>query len=195
MKKFLNTLFVTQPDVYMGLDEENVSLQKEKQKLAKMPLHNLESIVAFGYTGASPALMGYCADKNISIVFMTMTGRYLARVVGESRGNVVLRKKQYRISDSNLESAMAARNFLIGKVYNNKWVIERTIRDHPMRINEEELKAVSDNLSNIILESFSKYPARTWTTIQESIQPHQVKLGKKVNDLNRLIECCFKDRY
>ncbi len=92
MRKLLNTLFVTQPDVYLSLDGDNIVLLKEKERLGRLPLHNIEAIVAFGYTGASPALMGYCAEKDISIVFLTMNGRYLARVIGKSRGNVVLRK-------------------------------------------------------------------------------------------------------
>lgn len=129
MKRLLNTLFITQPDVYLALDGDNIVLLKEQEKLGRLPLHNLESIVAFGYTGASPALMGYCADRNISLVFFSMNGRFLARVIGQSRGNVVLRKKQYRISDDETMSVKVARNFIVGKIYNNKWIIERMTRD------------------------------------------------------------------
>lgn len=152
MKKLLNTLFITQPDVYLSLDGDNIVLIKEQEQLGRLPLHNLESIAAFGYTGASPALMGYCADRNISLVFFTMNGRFLARVIGKSRGNVVLRKKQYRISDDEAISAKVARNFLIGKIYNNKWIIERMTRDYPMRVNVAQFKEISQYLSSIILE-------------------------------------------
>lgn len=152
MRKLLNTLYITQPDVYLSLDGDNIVLLKEKERLGRVPLHNLESIVAFGYTGASPALMGYCAGRNISIVFLTMNGRFLARVIGESRGNVVLRKKQYRISDNEEQSTFIARNFIVGKVFNNKWVIERITRDHPMRVNVEQFKETSEQLSVIINE-------------------------------------------
>lgn len=148
MRKLLNTLFVTQPDVYLSFDGDN----KEKEKLGRVPLHNLGSIVAFGYTGASLALMGYCAEKDISVVFLTMSGRYLARVIGKRRGNVVLRKKQYRISDNEEHSALIARNFIIGKIFNNKWVIERMTRDHPMRIDVNQFKETSTQLSTVINE-------------------------------------------
>lgn len=152
MKKLLNTLYITQPDVYLSLDGDNIVLLKEQEKIARLPLHNLESIVTFGYTGASPALMGYCAERNISIVFLTMNGRFLARVTGESRGNVILRKKQYRVSDNELESAKIARNFILGKVYNQKWMIERVTRDYPLRVNVPALKEISTHLSTILLE-------------------------------------------
>ncbi|MDQ0300601.1 CRISPR-associated endonuclease Cas1 [Salibacterium salarium] len=152
MKKLLNTLFITQPDVYLSLDGENVVLLKEKEKLGRLPLHNLESIVSFGYTGASPALMGYCADRNISLVFFTMTGRFLARVIGESRGNVILRKKQYRLSDDERQAAKISRNFIVGKIYNNKWILERATRDYSMRIDTTKFKEVSQQLTSIIKE-------------------------------------------
>lgn len=152
MKKLLNTLFITQPDIYLSLDGDNIVLLKEKEKIGRLPLHNLESIVSFGYTGTSPALMGYCAEKNISLVFLTMYGQFLARVIGKSKGNVILRKKQYRISEDEVITAEIARNFIVGKIYNNKWIIERMTRDYPLRIDVNQFKAISQHLSSIILE-------------------------------------------
>ncbi|WP_219375134.1 type I-C CRISPR-associated endonuclease Cas1c [Bacillus mycoides] len=152
MKKLLNTLFITQPEVYLSLDGDNIVLLKEKEKIGRLPLHNLESIVSFGYTGTSPALMGYCAEKNISLVFLTMYGQFLARVIGKSKGNVILRKKQYRISEDEVISAKIARNFIVGKIYNNKWIIERMTRDYPLRIDVAQFKVISQHLSSIILE-------------------------------------------
>lgn len=152
MKKLLNTLYVTQHDTYLSLDGDNVVLLKEKEKLGRLPLHNLESIISFGYTGASPALMGYCARRNISITFLTQSGRLLARVIGQSRGNVVLRKTQYRISDNEIESTRIARNFIIGKIYNNKWLLERITRDHPLRVDVGQFKSISRLFSGILQE-------------------------------------------
>ncbi|WP_028596318.1 type I-C CRISPR-associated endonuclease Cas1c [Paenibacillus assamensis] len=152
MRRLLNTLYVTQPDVYLSLDGDNIVLLKEQEKVARYPLHNLESIVAFGYTGASPGLMGYCAERDISITFMTMSGRFLARVIGQSKGNVVLRKKQYLLSENDDLSAKIARNFIVGKIYNHKWMIERMTRDNPLRIDVAQFKEISQHLSAIILD-------------------------------------------
>ncbi len=148
----LNTLFVTQPDVYLSLDGDNIVLRKDQEQLGRLPLHNLESIVSFGYTGASPALMGYCAERNISIAFLTKNGRFLARVIGQSRGNVTLRKKQYRLSDDEHVSAKIARNFIVGKIYNNKWILERMTRNYPLRIDVEKFKEISKHLTLILQE-------------------------------------------
>lgn len=152
MKKLLNTLYVTSPDAYLSLDGENIVVKKEDETVGRFPLHNLEAVYTFGYTGASPALMGACAKRNITLVFMTANGRFLASVNGESRGNVVLRKEQYRISDDEIRSALVSRNFILGKIYNSKWVIERATRDYPMRIDVPKFKEISSSLSDLMKE-------------------------------------------
>lgn len=114
MKKLLNTLYITNPDHYLALDGETVSVRNNDEVIARLPLHNLKSIVTFGYTGASPALMGACAKRNIDLNFLTPSGRFLARIIGESRGNVVLRKQQYRISDSEEKKLCYCQKFCLG---------------------------------------------------------------------------------
>jgi CRISPR-associated protein Cas1 len=147
MRHILNTLFVLTEDSYLSLDGENVVILKEEVALGRFPLHTLEGILYFGYKGASPALMGACAKYNIGLCFMTPRGRFLARVCGESRGNVLLRKEQYRFSNDELVSCQIARSFIFGKLYNARWVLERATRDHPMRVDTERLKLISAELA------------------------------------------------
>lgn len=99
MKKLLNTLYVTTKDAYISLDGENIVIQIEGKESGRVPFHNIEAVVTFGYLGASPALMGACAERDISLCFLSGNGKFMARISGEVRGNVLLRKQQYRISD------------------------------------------------------------------------------------------------
>ncbi len=149
MRKLLNTLFVTSEDSYLALDNENVVVLNGEKKVGQFPLSILEGIVCFSYKGASPALMGACAEKGIQLCFMTPRGRFLARVCGEDRGNVLLRKQQYRISDAPAESCLIARNMILGKVFNARWVLERTVRDHPLRVDTEALRNASQQLAQL----------------------------------------------
>lgn len=150
MKKLLNTLYVTSPDTYLSLDGENVVILRDEERLMRMPLHNLESIVSFGYTGASPALMAACSERNIALTFLSQNGNFMARVVGEVHGNVILRKTQYRISENETDSLQIAKNIVIGKVYNSRSVLERATRDYPQRVDIEKLKKTSKILLNAI---------------------------------------------
>jgi len=147
MRKLLNTLYVTTPDVYLSLDGENIVVKQEDKILGRFPLHNFEGICTFGYAGVSPKLMGTCAERNISLTFFTRNGRYLARVTGEDRGNVVLRKEQYRRSNDERCSALLARNMIAGKLYNSKWILERATRDHPLRIDVDRFKRITASMS------------------------------------------------
>jgi len=151
MKKLLNTLYVTSEDSYLALDGENIVVLDKERELGRLPLHNLEGIVSFGYRGTSPALMGACADRNISLCFVSPGGRFLARVTGRTKGNVVLRDKQYRTSMDEATSLEIAKNCITGKVYNARWVLERAIRDHSMQIDVEKVKHASLLLKEAIL--------------------------------------------
>lgn len=152
MKKLLNTLYVTSPDTYLSLDGENIVLLQGEQELGRLPLHNLEAVVCFGYRGVSPALMGALVEKNIGLSFLTQQGRFLARVTGAMRGNVVLRKRQYIASQDENISVGIARNCILGKVYNCRWVLERATRDHSLQIDVEKVKHASGLLRNSLLE-------------------------------------------
>jgi len=126
-----------------GKRGENVVVQRQKTEIGRFPLHNLQMIVSFSYAGASPALMGACAERDVGLSFCTPRGKFLARTSGISRGNVLLRRKQYRMADDLEASCKIASSSIFGKVYNSRWVVERMRRDHGMRINGEEFTNVS----------------------------------------------------
>lgn len=134
MRQLLNTLFVTSEDIYLSLDGENVVANRGGEQVARYPLHTLQSILSFSYSGASPALMGACAERDVSLAFCTPRGRFLARVMGQTQGNVLLRRKQYRVADDPLQSCRLARMMIFGKVFNARWSVERTRRDHALRM-------------------------------------------------------------
>ncbi len=150
MRRLLNTLFVLSENSYIFLDGENVVVQCDNSTLGRFPLHMLTSILYFGYRGASPALMGECANRNINFCFMSPHGRFLCRTCAESHGNVLLRKRQYQFSDNPTESCRIARNFLLGKLFNARWSIERATRDHPQRVDVDRLKTASSQLVSAI---------------------------------------------
>lgn len=156
MRHLLNTLFVTSADVYLSLEGENILVNRDREVLSRFPLHNLQMIICFSYAGASPALMGACAERDIGLCFCTPRGRFLARINGISRGNVLLRRQQYRTADDPMESCRIARAMIFGKVYNARWSMERTRRDHKLRIDDaafDSACAAHRDLLPLILET------------------------------------------
>ena len=146
MKKLLNTLYVTSENSYLSLDGENIVVLDEQKEIGRLPLHNLEGIVSFGYRGTSPALMGACAERNISLCYLTPQGKFLARISGKTKGNVVLRQQQYDSSRDAQISLEIAKSCILGKVYNARWVLERAVRDHSLQIEADQVKKAAEFL-------------------------------------------------
>lgn len=150
MKQLLNTLFVTSEDIYLSLEGENVLANRGKQVVARYPLHTLQTIVSFSYSGASPALMGACSERGIGLAFCTPRGKFLARVCGENSGNVLLRREQYRAADDPTRCCVIARNMIFGKLCNCSASIRRTLRDHAPRVAGCGLEAASQQIRDLL---------------------------------------------
>ena len=150
MRKLLNTLFVTSPASYLTKDGENVIIQIDNEEKMRLPIHTLEGIVCFGYAGASPALMSLCAKRGVGLSFHNEYGKFLARVSGEVQGNVLLRKKQYKVSEDETIAIKIARNCIQAKVLNCRNVIQRALRDHSETVDITSLEDTSCRLLNSI---------------------------------------------
>ena len=150
MKQLLNTLFVTSEDIYLSLEGENVLANRDKEVVARYPLHTLQSIVSFSYSGASPALMGKCAESGIGLAFCSPWGRFLARVCGGTGGNVLLRREQYRIADDPARCCEIARTMIFGKLSNGAASIQRTLRDHAPRVQDCGLATAAANIRSLL---------------------------------------------
>lgn len=152
MKKLLNTLFITTPDSYLTKEGENIVIKVKDEVRFRIPIHNLESVICFGYIGASPSAMHLCAEKGVGLSFLTENGRFLAKVSGRVSGNVLLRRKQYRWADDRNEELRLAKRFISAKIHNSRTVYQRANRDHgeAMKINFSH--QLVDNMQNLIFQ-------------------------------------------
>lgn len=161
-------------------------VKQAEQIVARFPLHTLEAIICFSYAGASPSLMGACAKRNIGLSFCSQSGRFLARTSGESNGNVLLRREQYRIADDLNHSCLVARNFIFGKVHNSRGKLERTIRDHGIRVDQEAISHASALLKKTLpilrettsLERLRGFEGET-ASVYFSVFPHLILNNKE----------------
>jgi len=94
--------------------------------------------------------MGFCAERNVTLSFLTEYGRFLARVSGPVSGNVLLRRYQYHMADDTGFSATIARRFVSGKIYNCRTVLRRVLRDHAEKVDEEKFRNISQRLAAIV---------------------------------------------
>lgn len=151
MRKLLNTIYVTNEQMYLMLDGENLVCKAEGEIKLRIPFENVENIVCFSYLGCSPALMGKCVEKLIPINFMSPQGKFLAKVCGETKGNVFLRVEQ--IDCFRACGLQLAQNTMAAKFSNTRQVIRRTLHDNAeLRDNQEIQKVLGilhDGIENV----------------------------------------------
>ena len=112
LRALLNTLYVTTQGAYLNKDGETVLVSVEKKTRMRVPIHTLSGIVCFGNVGCSPFLMGFCAERQVGLSFLSEHGRFLARVEGETERQCVAQaQEQYRLADSDAASTEIARGF------------------------------------------------------------------------------------
>ena len=150
MKKLLNTLYVSMHGAYLHLEGETVVIEVEKVRVNQYPLHFIGGIVCFGNVLCSPALLGFCAERDVAVSFLSEYGRFLASVRGPVSGNVLLRRQQYRMADDAEVTRKIAAQLVSGKLANCRIVLNRALRDHADKVDSVALKAASAKIDLII---------------------------------------------
>lgn len=129
MKKLLNTLYVLTPDSYLFCRNETICIKIGGEEKVAVPAISIDAIVCFGKATVSTPLIGFCAERGISLVFLSETGHFLARVEGPVSGNVLLRKRQYESLNEPEFVTVFVRSLLMAKLRNSKNVLLRSARN------------------------------------------------------------------
>lgn len=146
MKKHLNTLFVTTQGAYLNKEGETVVVNVEKEVKLRLPIHTISGIICFGNVMCSPFLLGFCAERDVTVSFLTENGRFLARVQGPVSGNVLLRREQYRRADNPKATAGIVKSILTGKLANCRTVLKRALRDHSDKVDAEAIRVAANKI-------------------------------------------------
>ncbi len=130
MRQHLNTLFITTDGAWLRKDGANIVVEVERSEIGRVPVHMMGGIVCFGRVGMSPPLMGHCAEAGVAVSFLSEHGKFMARVEGAISGNVLLRRRQYRIADDPAAGLVIVRAIVAAKAANQRAVLRRALRDH-----------------------------------------------------------------
>ena len=156
MRKLLNTLYITTPESYISKDGENIVVSVKQEEVFRISVLNIEAIVTFGYMGASPGAMKLCTDNGIGLTFLSPSGRFISRIQGQVRGNVLLRKAQYSFADNETASTELAKICIAGKIQNYRNILRRYERDYGQSPEIETAVGEMDRAKRNVLMSTSK---------------------------------------
>lgn len=150
MTELLNTLYVQTQGAGLYLDHDSVRLTApDRSGHQSIPLRRLDSIIAYGHVNISSELLTRCAQDGRPVVWMSRSGRFLARVGGEVHGNVLLRHAQHLAHADPPRRLAVARCCVAGKIQNSRQMLLRSARDAASQ-RQAELRELADRLGQLI---------------------------------------------
>lgn len=148
--ELLNTLYVTTQGAYLHVDHRTLKVEADGETLLQVPVHHLGSVVCFGRVSVSPAAMAQCAEDQRDLVFLSRGGRFRAKVVGPTSGNVLLRLAQHEAYQDPDRSTDIARNIVAAKVQNSRLLLMREARQTHDTEAENALRHAAQSMATTI---------------------------------------------
>lgn len=145
--QFLKTLYVTQPNSHLRLDNDTLRLLVGDETKLRVPPHHLGSVVCLGPVSVSVPLMHRLADDAIALVLLDAGGRFKARLEGATSGNVLLRQAQHTSSSDAAFALTLAGRMVAGKLCNQRHVLLRGAREAKDADDRAALKRAAQNLA------------------------------------------------
>lgn len=146
----LNTLYIMTAGAYAHLDGDTVRVDADGRRLLQVPLLHLGAMMVFGGVTVTGPLLMRCAEDNRTVSFLDSAGRFKARVVGPTSGNVLLRKKQYRSSEDSGTALAIAKPIVAAKIQNTRSVLLRGARDATSAATGETLHSAAETLAILL---------------------------------------------
>ena len=147
MKRLLNTLYVSTQGAYLSREGETIHVRVEQETRMRVPIQQLSSVVCLGNVALSSGFLELCAENGVSVSCLTEQGRFQARMEGPVRGNVLLRRQQYRAADNPDISVSIVTAIVAAKVANARNVLLRAAREHPVSEEKERLTTTAIRLA------------------------------------------------
>ncbi len=129
MHELLNVLYVLTQGAVLHLDHDTVRIELERETKLRVPLLRLSGLVLLGQVSITSFLIQRCAEDGRSLVWLDRQGRFKARVEGQVRGNVLLRRAQHLALSDKERTCDIARQIVAAKIQNDRQVLLRAARE------------------------------------------------------------------
>jgi CRISPR-associated protein Cas1 len=148
-RELLNTLFVMTPGAHVRQDHETLRVELEGKTLLQTPVHHLGAVVLFGGVTITGEALRRCAMEGRALTLLDRSGRFQARVVGPTSGNVLLRKAQYDAQADATHCRQIAQLMVAGKIRNSRSTLLRGGRERG-GAEGEALRAAAGVLAGLL---------------------------------------------
>ncbi len=127
----MGTVYVTQEDSFIAKVDERLNVRFEKKTILDVPLLKIDGVVIMGRASISPAAIAELIQNKIPLTFLTVNGKYIARLEPEMSKNIFLRNAQWKAAGESIQAIHVAKAFVRGKLKNYRNSLLKTQRNYP----------------------------------------------------------------
>lgn len=141
MKIHRNTIYILSEETQVHIEGESLLLITKEKEKRNIPLRNVDNLIMLTWKGVFTAeAIRRCSEAGVSISIGNPNCKFLARAEGFPRGNITLRRAQYRFSDNTCKKLEISKKFVQGKINSQRRMIARHKRENNQSLLQKELK-------------------------------------------------------
>lgn len=130
MRQLQNTLYITNDNIKAKVNRQAFEfMEADGTNIMHVPVHEIEKILVFGNNNFDESMYTKCAELGVGLYFLTANGKLRYRIEGRTKGNVLVRKQQYLLSETQGGLGIAS-SMISGKIQNCIYVISRFMWNH-----------------------------------------------------------------
>lgn len=122
---FERTVFIDEGWGSIGIRDNVMTIKKGDEKRGEVPLNAFDQVFLLGQVNISGALFKEFFRRNVFVAFFNARGRFEGSLSPEKTRYVALRKAQFRVSESDEERMVIARELVDAKLANMRVLIRR----------------------------------------------------------------------
>ena len=132
--RVLNTVYLTEPGLRVTARRSSIEVRREGALVARFPLEGIDGLILGARCATSNELLARCCARGIRVAQLGYGGRLKFAVQGPTRGNVLLRVRQYELTQNRGNRLKIAQSFVAGKLQNQRRLVMRWSWDAPLSL-------------------------------------------------------------
>ena len=123
-------LYVLEPGSYMRVSGDVLVVEKQGETIRQIPAKGLERLTLIGRCSMTGAVLDFLIERSIDTVFMTLGGRFRARLLLDGAGHVRLRQLQYKRLGDKAFCLKTAKGIVCNKIRNqHELILKKAYRE------------------------------------------------------------------
>ncbi len=163
----LKTLYLTEHGSTLGKEYERFIIKRKGMVIKQIPAIHVGQIMVFGNSQLTTQVMQFCLQARIPIYLLSAKGKYYGMVDSFSTEPVLLHREQFLRADDKAFCLQLAKQFIKGKISNNRLLLQRLSRnrkapafDHAIKQQKHILKQIETATTLDQLRGFEGTAAR-----------------------------------